>query len=326
MLVPDLSSTDRPGVARPLPASSEPVVGVDVGATSVKALLIDDTGRVAGEHRAPTPQAGPDIAARVLNTVLACVENLAEAASRPPAAIGLAVPGIVDDARGVAVYSENLGWNEAPLRDMLSEHARLPVAFGHDVRVGGLAEARIGAGQGVSSSAFIALGTGIAAALHFDGLPYTGDGFAGELGHTDVGHGEACVCGATGCLEAIASAAAIARRYTERTGHRPAGSREVLELMESGDVIALQVWDDALDALGLALSWLASVLAPEAVILGGGLAEAGDALLRPLAERLGARLTFQPRPRLLRARLGDRAAALGSALLARGLLDPRSPQ
>lgn len=303
--------------------SPPPVIGVDVGGTGIKALLVDGAGRVLGERRVPTPQAGPRVAERVLDAVAECAAGLADAAPEPPAAVGLAVPGIVDDERGVAVYSENLGWHDVPFPDLLTARIGLPVAFGHDVRVGGLAEARIGAGRGVSNLAFVPLGTGIAAALYLDGRPYAGRGYAGEIGHTDVGHGEPCVCGANGCLEAIASAAAIARRYSQRSGHHAAGAREVLKAAAAGDAAAAAVWTEALDALGLSLSWLASVLAPEAIVIGGGLAEAGDALLVPLAERLDARLTFQPRPRLLRASLGDRAAALGSALLARGLAGPR---
>lgn len=314
----DLSFADGPG--------AESVVGVDVGGTGIKALLTDGAGRVLEECRVPTPQAGPDVAGRVVSAVAACVESLVESAPRVPAAVGLAVPGVVDDVRGVAVHSENLGWHEASLRDMLAERIRLPVAFAHDVRAGGLAEARIGAGRDRSSVVFIALGTGIAAALHLDGRLFAGRGYAGELGHTDVGHGEPCVCGATGCLEAIASAAAIARRYRDRSGRPAVGSHEVLTLMQGGDAIASRVWEEALDALGLAVSWVVSVLAPEAVVFGGGLAEAGDALLRPLTDRIDKRLTFQPRPLLLRAGLGDRAAALGSALIARDLLDSGDPR
>jgi glucokinase len=296
------------------------VIGVDVGGTSIKTLLVAGESRVICEQRVRTPQPGPGVTDRVVDAVNACVADLTRAAPRQPAAIGLAVPGIVDEEKGLAVYSENLGWNDAPLREMLAERCALPVAFGHDVRSGGLAVARIGAGRDHPSIVFLAIGTGISAALYLDGRAYTGHGYAGEIGHTDVGHGEPCVCGATGCLEAIASAAAIARRYRDRCGQSVTGSLEVLRRMHDGDQSAADVWHEALDALSLALSWTCCVLAPDALILGGGLAEAGDELLTPLARRVEARLTFQSRPRHLRAALGDRAAALGSALLARDLL------
>lgn len=295
-------------------------IGVDVGGTGIKALLADGHDRVVDERRTPTPLPGPHIEKRVIEAVHACIIDLEYVAREPPAAIGLAVPGIVDDEAGVAVFAENLGWHDAPLRAMLADRVRVPVVFGHDVRAGGLAEMQIGAGAGYASALFIAIGTGISAALYLDGRPYTGRGYAGELGHTDVGHPEPCVCGARGCLEAIASAAAIARRYTERGGRQVNGSSEVLARMREGDPIAAQVWTDALDALGMAFSWAASVLAPDAVIVGGGLAAAGPDLFDPLTERIAARLTFQRPPHLLPAALGDRAAALGSALMARSVL------
>ncbi|MBR7825138.1 ROK family protein [Actinospica sp. MGRD01-02] len=294
--------------------------GVDVGGTSIKCVLTAPDGRIVAGLRSPTPRRGADIGERLTDAIATCVATLSEQAPGPVSAVGLAVPGVVADADGLAMRSENLGWSDLPLRDMVAERLSLPTAFGHDVRVGGLAEARLGSGRTLRSVVFVPIGTGIAAALILDGRPYSAGGYAGEIGHTDVGHGEPCVCGATGCLEAIASAAAIARRYTRRSGRPVAGAEEVVALAGAGDSSALTTWNEALDALAGALAWVASVLAPEAVILGGGLAEAGDALMTPVAERLTANLSFQRRPRLLRAALGDRAASLGSALLAHELL------
>jgi len=306
-----------------MPDAAILVAGVDVGGTGIKSVLVTHDGRTVGEDRVPTPRPGPGIAARVADAVRDSVLRLSGQAPERLSAVGLAVPGTVDDAAGLAVYSENLGWTDEPLRDLVAERLALPVAFGHDVRVGALAEARLGVGRGLASTVFVPIGTGISAALCFDGQPYSAHGYAGEIGHTDVGHGEPCACGGSGCLEAIASAAAIARRYTARTGRSVPGSAEVLALAAQGDPDADAVWTEALDALGLALAWTASVLAPDAVVLGGGLAEAGDALIAPLAKRIDARLTFQRRPLLLKAALGDRAACLGSALLARDLLEAR---
>ncbi len=305
-----------------MPDAAFLVAGIDVGGTGIKSVLVTEDGRTLGEDRVPTPRPGPGIAARVADAVRDSVVRLRGQAPGPLSAAGLAVPGIVDDATGTAVYSENLGWEDEPLRDMVAERLALPTAFGHDVRIGALAEARLGSGRGrgLASTVFIPIGTGISAALYLDGRPYSAHGYAGEIGHTDVGHGEPCACGGNGCLEAIASAAAVARRYTARTGRPVPGSAEVLALAAQGDPDADTVWTEALDALGLALAWTASVLAPDAVVLGGGLAEAGDALIAPLAKRIDARLTFQRRPLLLKAELGDRAACLGSALLAQDLL------
>jgi glucokinase len=283
------------------------VVAVDVGGTDTKAALVDGDGTVLVDRVLPTRRDGA-----VLDQVVRLVDELGEGAS----AVGLVVPGLVDEARGVAVWSENLDWRDVPFVATVSERCGLPAVLGHDVRAGGLAESRLGAARGLRDVLFLPIGTGIAAALLLDGRLYAGDGYAGEIGHTDVGHGEPCVCGGRGCLEAIASAAAIARRYSARTGRVVAGADEVVRAVREGDDAAVAAWDDALDALALALSWVAGVLAPEVVVVGGGLSRAGSVLLEPLAERLQARLTFQRVPRLVPAELGDKAGCLGAALLA----------
>jgi glucokinase len=229
-----------------------------------------------------------------------------------PAAIGLVVPGVVDEAAGLAVFSANLGWRDLPLRDLLEERTGLPVAFGHDVRAGGLAEGALGAARGVRDFLFLALGTGVAGAAVLDGRPYAGGGYAGEIGHVVVEPGgRECGCGARGCLETVASAGAIAARY----GHG-ATAAQVAARCAAGDPDARRVWREAVDALAGALAMYVGALAPAAIVVGGGLAEAGDQLLAPLGAALDERLTFQRRPRLCRAALGDQAGRLGAALLA----------
>lgn len=289
------------------------VVGIDVGGTRTKAVLADASGAVLDELRRPTPPPGPGAA----DAVVALVAEIAGTWSdRAPSAVGLAVPGVVDETSGVGVYSENLGWRDVPFADLLSRRTGLPVAVGHDVRAGGLAESRAGAAAGLDDVVFLPIGTGIAAALVLGGRPHAAGGYAGEIGHVDVGHGEPCACGLTGCLEAIAAAAAIVRRYRERSGHEVAGAEEVARRVEQGDPHAGHVWQEAVAPLARAVCWLAAVLAPEAVVIGGGLAQAGDTLFRPLGERVAASLSFHRRPRLVPAALGDRAGCLGAALLA----------
>ncbi|MCP3012713.1 ROK family protein [Nocardiopsis dassonvillei] len=297
------------------------VVAVDVGGTLTKAALVDADHRVLLTRRTPTPT-GSRVAEAVIDTAAALVGELRSASrDAPVAAVGAVVPGIVDVGRGVAVWSENLLWRDVPVRDRLAERCGLPVALGHDVAAGGLAEQRLGAARGHEDAVFVPIGTGLSAALLLGGRAHTADGFAGEMGHVDVGHGGPCACGATGCLEAIASAAAIARRYAERTGRPTREAREVADLLVRGDPDARRVWDEAVDALALGLSWISAVLAPRVIVVGGGLARSGELLLAPLRERLEARLTFHRRPDVVPAALGDEAGCLGAALLARELLE-----
>jgi glucokinase len=276
------------------------VLGVDIGGTDMKAVLVEgEAARGFSSRR--TPRTPPEM-----------VEAVAELA-RDVEAIGLAVPGVVDEANGVAVWSENLNWSDVPFAALLRERCGVPTVLGHDVRTGALAETRIGAARGMSDVVYLSIGTGIAAGIVLGGRIHSGDGYAGEIGHTPAGHDEPCACGSRGCLEAIASAAAIARRYTARTGRPVGGAADVLA---ARDPDALAVWDEAVDALAGALAWIASVLAPETVVIGGGLSRAGAALFDPLEARIPRLLTFQRVPRLVPAALGDRAGCMGAGLLA----------
>jgi glucokinase len=292
-------------------------VALDIGGTTIKAALVDRDGTVMARLRRPTPphDNGPD---KVLAEILAAIEVLTGAAPRNGGvrAIGLVVTGIVDERRGMAVHSQNVGWRNVPVRSLVEQATRLPVGFGHDVRAGTLAEWRLGAGRGLDDLLFVPIGTGVSAGIVVQGRLVTGGGYAGEIGHVDVGHGVPCTCGGRGCVEAVASAAAIARRYTAASGRPVAGAREVAERMAAGDPTARQIWNDATEALALALAWTSVVLAPQAILLGGGLARSGSLLFEPLGQALGRRLGVVRRPQLVPATLQDDAGFLGAALLA----------
>jgi len=187
------------------------------------------------------------------------------------AAAGVAVPGIVDDERGVAVFSANLGWRDLPLRSLLAARTGLPVGLGHDVRAGALAEAALGAARGVRDVLFVAVGAGVAGAALVDGRLLVAGGFAGELGHLRVDPaGEPCGCGGRGCVETVASAAAIARRYAARTGRPVAGAAAVAARVREGDPDAVAVWEEAVGALAEGLAAAVTLLAPRLVVVGGG--------------------------------------------------------
>ena len=293
------------------------VIALDVGGTSMKAALVDEQRKVIGSARLPTGAGdGPDaVVERIVATV---VDQLAAAqrAGHTPKGVGVVVPGIVDEDRGLAVFSANLGWRDAPLVELIEKRVDVPVAFGHDVRAGGLAEGELGAARGVRDYLFLPIGTGIAGAVVLDGQPYSGHGYAGEIGHMIVDpYGPECACGTYGCLEAIASAAAIARRYVARTG-QSVETHDLRERLDARDPDAVAVWGEAIEALTRALAAYSTLLGPELVVVGGGLAEAGAVLLDPLSRALDGRLSFQRRPRLVLAELGDQAGALGAGLLA----------
>ncbi len=297
------------------------VLAFDVGGTDTKAALIDETGRMLELERVRTPVS----ATGSVDAIFDEIGRLATAfrdrhRGLIPRAAGLLVPGYVDDAAGIGVFSENLGWHNVPFRDRASALLGMPVAFSHDVRGAGEAEYRLGAAAAFSDVVVMTLGTGIAGAIFLSGAIHVGGGLAGEMGHSIVADSPACACGGRGCLEAVASAGAIARRYNALAGASVPGAKEVLARAAAGDPDAVAVWESALDALALDLSHTVALLAPEAIVLGGGLANAGDALFQPLRERLDALLTFQKRPVLLPAGIGENAGVIGAALKARDLL------
>lgn len=304
------------------------VVAFDVGGTDTKSALISNTGDLIGLTRSPTQHRGLDTAAAVLEQL---ANQRAELARRFPAivptAVGMIAPGLVDDDLGTGIHAANLKWRDIPFKILLEKSFQLPASFSHDVRAAGEAEFQCGAAHPFRNFIVIVVGTGIAAALFIEGRAHSAEGFAGELGHSVVDpNGELCACGARGCLETVASAGAVARRYFEATGVKPEGARDVIQRALGGDSVATRVWNEALDALALSIAQLTAVLAPEAVIIGGGLAQAGDDLFVPLRTRVDHHLSFHRRPQILPALLGENAGLLGAGLRARKALASQGPE
>ncbi|SDN48569.1 ROK family protein [Streptomyces wuyuanensis] len=302
------------------------VIALDVGGTGMKAALVGADGTLLYESRRATGrERGPEA---VVEDILGFAAELRahgeERYGRSAAAAGVAVPGIVDTANGIAVYAANLGWRDVPLRALLGERlGGVPVALGHDVRTGGLAEGRIGAGRGTDRFLFVPLGTGIAGAIGIGGAIEEGaHGCAGEIGHVVVrSGGPECGCGQRGCLETLASASAVSRAWAAASGDPDADAADCAKAVVSGDETAARVWQEAVDALADGLVTALTLLDPRTLIIGGGLAEAGETLFTPLRAAVEARVTFQKLPAIVPAALGDTAGCLGAGLLAWDLLD-----
>lgn len=303
------------------------VIAIDVGGTGIKAALVGSEGGLLYQIRRDTRrERGPNA---VVHSILEIAAELHTHGGRllgePASAVGIAVPGIIDVATGTAVYSANLGWHDVPLGPLLIERLDgIPVALGHDVRTGGLAERRMGAGRGVDRFLFLALGTGIAGAIGFgENVEAGANGSAGELGHIVIRpEGLRCACGQRGCLEQYASASAVGRAWAVASGGSDA--KDCVRALIAGDPRARAVWDGAVAALADGLVTAVTLLDPRVVIIGGGLAEAGDALLAPLRAGVKSRLTFQQMPDIVPALLGEAAGCLGAGLIALDLLKARS--
>ncbi|MCX3061606.1 ROK family protein [Streptomyces beihaiensis] len=306
------------------------VIALDVGGTGMKAALVGADGTLL--HRARRATERERGAEAVVEAVLGFAAELRaygrEHLGESAAAAGVAVPGVVDEREGVALFAANLGWRDVPMRTLLSERlGGIPVALGHDVRTGGLGEGRLGAGKDADRFLFLPLGTGIAGAIGIDGRIEPGaHGSAGEIGHVVVRPGGVpCGCGQRGCLERYASASAVTLAWQAASGDEKATAADCARAVDLGDPAAAQVWQEAVDALADGLVMALTLLDPRTLIIGGGLAEAGETLFTPLRAAVAERVTFQSLPSIVPAALGDSAGCLGAGLLAWDLLATSGP-
>jgi len=321
-----------PGAVPPAaPGSTPVVVAVDVGGTTLKGAVVDAAGAVLGLRVVPTRSPGTsrgtspgapggDVEAS-LHALVADLVTDARDAGREASGIGVASPGLVDAEGGTVEFAANLGWRGYPLVAALTERFALPARVDHDARAGLLAErsARRDALTGAlpRDMAFVPVGTGIASAVVTGGAVLTGgSGAAGELGHVVVvPGGERCACAQRGCVEAYASAASIARRYTARGGGAGATAADVAARLGHDDA-ADAVWAEAVTCLAQAVGALTAIVDPRLVVVGGGLSQAGPALADPLAAALGSALPWRQPPQLDLSRVGPGAGLVGAALLA----------
>ncbi len=281
-------------------------LGLDLGATDVKLAVLDGEHVVETDTTPTRSQDGPE-------AVLAQLVELGLGAA-PFAAVGVALPGQVD-AEGNALFLPNLhgDWTGTPIAGPLADGFGVPVALLNDGHAFALAEARIGAARGASDVVCVVCGTGVGGGLVLGGQLHRGiDDRGGEIGHTTVDpDGDVCGCGNRGCVEAIAGARAIGRAAGQET------FVAVLAAARSGDAASLRALERAGRALGIAVANLAVVLTPERVVVGGGVAEAGELLLGPLRDEVVRRagpVAPVDRIEIVRAELGPFAGAIGAAL------------
>lgn len=290
---------------------AEVFVGIDVGGTRIKSVVVSmDRSRLA-ESTSPTP---PGIARDVRGVISTVLSEATGEVTGDVRGVGVVVPGIVDDERGLALNSANLGWTDLDLGPLLSDLAPV-VAVGHDVRAGLLGEFHWGAAHGIPNVLFVALGTGLAGALLLDGQLVRPTAWAGEIGHVRVpGANGRCGCGRSGCLETVAAARGLTRSWHALGG--VGGVEELLTAVADGHLGAEALWRNAIDGLAGVLAPVVAATGVARVVLGGGVARAGSSLNDPLRSALVERLPDALVPDLRTAELGDLAGALGAARLA----------
>jgi glucokinase len=291
-------------------------LGIDVGGTYSKLAVL----QVEGEHRTllatATIPTGTDDPGEVVGRLAVAGAELA-AEHGPVSAAGAGVPGLFDEASGRIVLFPNLppAWTGAAFRDPLAGRLGLPVALINDARAFTLAESRMGAAAGCPTVVCVTLGTGVGGGVVVDGrLRFGPSGRAGELGHQVIEvDGPACGCGNRGCVEAFAAGAALCRLGGQAT------PEAVFRAAAAGDRRAAAAVSATVGRLAVGIANLVTVLWPERVVVGGGVAAAGDQLFGPLraAVTAAAPLVDPASYEIVPAALGPAAGAIGAALWAR---------
>jgi glucokinase len=292
-------------------------LGIDVGGTNSKLAVLEAAGDAAPDLLATaTIPTGSDDPGEVLGRLAVAGTGLV-AAHGPVVAAGLGVPGLFDEASGRAVLLPNLpsAWTGHQVREPLERRLGVPVALINDARSFTLAESRMGAAAGCSTVLCLTLGTGVGGGVVVDGrLRFGPHGRAGELGHQVIDPGgPPCGCGNRGCVEAFAAGAAISR-----LGGRPS-PQAVFAAAAAGDQRAAAAVEAVAGRLAAGIANMVTVLWPERVVIGGGVAAAGEQLLGPLRRAVAAAapLVDPDAYEIVPAALGPSAGAIGAALWAR---------
>jgi glucokinase len=308
-------------------------IGIDVGGTKVAAGVVDRRGRIIEKLKRATPSGSPELTAKVIG------ETVTELAVRHDVdAVGIGAAGFIDAAGSGVLFAPNLAWRNEPLKQRVEDYVGLPVVVENDANAAAWAETILGAARGHEHVMLVAVGTGIGAGIVINGQLYRGRwGIAGEPGHYRVvPEGRLCGCGNRGCWEQYASGSALVAEAREFARRSPGGAVRLLQLgggaadgisgpevtqaASEGDAAALRCFEIVGSWLGQGLAALAAILDLGCFVIGGGVSEAGDLLIRPARAAFGDALTggsYRPHAEIRLAELGADAGVIGAADLAR---------
>lgn len=299
------SQTGRPPIILEVNPSRGYVVGIDMGATHLSVVLTDFGSLVIDELETPFSVAdGPEVGINQANQILETMLSRNHLTFSNIKAIGLGVPGPIDSEAGMVFAPPIMpGWDGFPIQANLQKKWGVPISLNNDAELGALGEWAYGVGRGESYLAYIKVGSGVGSGLLLNGQIYRGaTGSAGEIGHLTLEeNGPLCDCGNYGCLEALAGGKAIARQAREaiHKGQRTLLStmgtgetltaRDVTSAARRGDLVAQTIITTAGRYLGIALAGLVNLFNPQIIVVGGGVAQAGDLLLQPIRDTVAQR-------------------------------------
>lgn len=311
-------------------------IGIDVGGTNVKIALVDKSGKIIYSNSVPTyAKMGYEYTVNNIKQAIKDLMKETNTIAKDIDGIGFDFPGQVDYKTGVVKLAPNIpGWVNVPIAQMIEEEFHIPTRIDNDVRCAALGEMKFGAGQGCENFVCITVGTGIGSGLVVNGQLVRGaSNAAGEIGHIklQMKDGLICGCGDTGCLEAYASGpsiVAMAQDYIKggkSTKFREMAAAEggeitpymVAKAAEAGDPVAKRIFAIVGEYIGIGLTSVINLLNPEKVIIGGGIAEAGDLLLDPIRKTIKERamVVAGSAVEIVPAQLGNSAGVIGASML-----------
>lgn len=311
-------------------------IGIDVGGTNVKIALVDKSGKIIYSNSVPTyAKMGYEYTVNNIKQAIKDLMKETNTIAKDIDGIGFDFPGQVDYKTGVVKLAPNIpGWVNVPIAQMIEEEFHIPTRIDNDVRCAALGEMKFGAGQGCENFVCITVGTGIGSGLVVNGQLVRGaSNAAGEIGHIklQMKDGLICGCGDTGCLEAYASGpsiVAMAQDYIKggkSTKFREMAAAEggeitpymVAKAAEAGDPVAKRIFEIVGEYIGIGLTSVINLLNPEKVIIGGGVAEAGDLLLDPIRKTIKERamVVAGSAVEIVPAQLGNSAGVIGASML-----------
>lgn len=310
-------------------------LGIDLGGTNIATGVVDENFKIIGSGKVKTnaPRPAEEIVDDMVKSALMAVKD-ANLTINDIDSIGVGTPGSVVQTTGVVTYSNNLGFYNLPLAEMLEKKLGKKVYIENDANAATYGEYIAGAGKGAENFVAITLGTGVGGGIIIGGKIYSGSNFAGgELGHTVIQmNGEACTCGRNGCFEAYASATALIRQTKQAMIKFPnskmweicnkdinsVSGRTAFDGARSGDEAAIGVVNDYINYLSVGISNIINTFQPDVFCVGGGISNEGEYLMAPIRKLVKGEnyaRNMEKNTEIKAATLGNDAGIIGAAYL-----------
>ncbi len=310
-------------------------IGIDLGGTNIVAAVVDEEYNIITKASTKTnrPRPAEAIADDMAAMAIKAVED-AGLTMEQIEWVGVGTPGIANSQTGIIEFSNNLGFENTPMADLIRKHIDKPVYIENDANAAAYGEYVAGAAKGAKNAVCITLGTGVGGGIIIDGKIYAGSNFGGaEIGHTVISlDGPQCSCGRKGCFEVYSSATGLIRMTKEKMDEVPdsklhkitaerngkVSARTAFDAMRQGDKAAKEVVDFYIKALAAGITNTINIFQPDVLCIGGGVCNEGDPLLLPMKELVKKEIYTRNSPKnteIVIAKLGNDAGLIGAAFL-----------